>query len=239
MNNTIETELSLADEIDEVIRKCEIAAESATSSVEIRAMLSEAEALSPQIEAEAERLRREVLEAVKSREELALAKIAAENAELDAARVDRAKVRLTEALATRFSEEAEAQRQAAYDAAHDERNAVARRYMNEAPALIAQLVSLADAVMLSNAHVDAVNADLPEGAERLQRVEGFCGAFHDAETYETAGQLSAFRLTQMVLPDLKGGVAWPPVQSFDLGIRRLGKLFPQIAINLLWRKRHG
>ena len=86
MNNTIETELSLADEIDEVIRKCEIAAESATSSVEIRAMLSEAEALSPQIEAEAERLRREVLEAVKSREELALAKIAAENAELDAAR---------------------------------------------------------------------------------------------------------------------------------------------------------
>lgn len=106
-------------------------------------------------------------------DEKALAKLAAirSSAEVKRDRASALLARLEEHHAAAVSGEAETVRIAAYDAARSARDEAAAAVSAEYPGLVARILELVAVLAEADAAVEAVNADLPAGAEMLLSAE--------------------------------------------------------------------
>ena len=111
---------------------------------------------------------------------------------------------------------------------------IADRY----PALISELATLIEEIMKSNAMVDRVNSDLPEGSPPLNRPEGHARGFHDHGSYDLPISIRTFRITQSMLPGIEAEsrTVWPPVRDYEYHVLERGKVFSQKQVRTMFNR---
>ncbi len=180
----------------------------------------------------------QMLEPLLPRAQIEDAKRNAEAAAIDTQRLEAAIELLTVRAADLVERERASKIAQRYARAQEQRNEVAKEIKDCFPTLQAQCLALIEKIMRSNAEIDAVNADLPDGMPALQRPEGAARGFHDSGSYQTPASLRAFRITQSVLPSLTSAdaIGWPKVRLYQVGMVDAGKGFSQPNVKSLWEK---
>ena len=180
-------------------------------------------------------------------EQVEAARLEADRADHDRKRIEAAMSSLAEKAAALASAEDAGARLARYRAADKEAARVAELIAAQWPDLTSRIVALLDAIMQTNALVDAANADLPPDMPKLHRPEGRARGFPDHHGLTGDGhagiEYEILRLTSTVLPGLdpKKPLVWPPGDLHrwmftPTGGRRFSDLLDPRVIIDLWRK---
>lgn len=135
----------------------------------------------------------------------------AEDAAFEVDRLNAARERLQALLADTIDAEQKQERQKRYSAAAARRDVLAKRITDEYPNIQKALVSLITDIVGLSVAINAVNADLPEGAKLIEKPEGFARGFSQV-TRDRTRSYDPPLITEMMVPifDDARNVAWPP-----------------------------
>lgn len=145
----------------------------------------------------------------------------AEDAAFEVDRLNAARERLEALLAATVEAEQKQERQQRYNAIVARRNDLAKRIAAEYPAVQKTLVSLITDIVTLSAEISAVNLDLPDGADVIEKPEGMARGFSQS-TRDRTRSYDPPLIAEMMVPifdDLRD-VAWPPKwRGYDTELR--------------------
>lgn len=210
---------------------------SATSSATDR-LREEAVKMVKKIDEHAEASRKQMLDPLLPRAQIEEAKRNAEAAAVDRQRLQTAIDLLQSRAEELLNSESAAKAARRYQAAQAQRDKVAAMIADRYPALISELATLIEEIMKSNAMVDRVNSDLPEGSPPLNRPEGHARGFHDHGSYDLPISIRTFRITQSMLPGIEAEsrTVWPPVRDYEYHVLERGKVFSQKQVRTMFNR---
>lgn len=224
----------------ELLRRTGLALEEATTTTDaLEQLWTEADEIAAPLQAEIDRLNARTLDPFLDRQDLDAAKKAANDLEHDSRRL----AAIKDMLETRLRERRNKNRHAAHLAKHQATgkfcDEVEVMHRDEVPSLLRRLAEIAHLTMKANHMADEANRNLPPDCAPITRPEGRVRGFPDRDGYEQPAALTAFRLTQAILPDpdRPDGIIWPPVVSYEMNILDQRRGFRQTEINNLWRKK--
>jgi len=211
----------------------------AATSANTARLREEATQMVAKIKAHADMSRARMLEPLLPRAQIEDAKRNAEAAAVDSQRLEAAIELLSARAADLKARELSCKKLRLYHNAQEHRDKIASQIKDRFPAIQAEYLAMIESIMQSNAEVDEVNADLPEGMPALERPEGVARGFYDHGSYETPVSFRTFRITQSLLPSADGpeDAAWPPVPDYLTGVQQRQKGFSQANVRALWGRR--
>lgn len=159
----------------------------------------------------ASELRQWALDPALGQDEVASARAAADTAEFDAKRMAGAFAQLEEKASIFRDAEMRAAHRRAHAATAKRTKECAARIRRDFPEISKLLLPMIKEIIEVGFEVDEANANLPPGAQPLNRPEGIARAFFDQGNDNTLLSQELVRISQMCVPVLDDpkGVAWP------------------------------